>query len=87
MTRISRRTLLTVAAGAAALPAAQDPQDQTGKLNLIHIGVDTWGTDWLGAYGAHQVRTPHADALIARSAMFQDLYAEVLPTIPCRRSI
>ena len=87
MTRISRRTLLTVAAGAAALPAAQDPQDQTGKLNLIHIGVDTWGTDWLGAYGAHQVRTPYADALIARSAMFQDLYAEVLPTIPCRRSI
>src|SRR5215472_17268417 len=87
MTRFSRRTLLAGAAGTAALPAAQAPQDQAGKLNLIDIGVDTWGTHWLGAYGAHQVRTPQTDALIARSAMFQDLYPEALPTIPCRRSI
>src|SRR5215831_7967410 len=87
MMRLSRRTLLAGAAGTAALPAVQAPETQNGKLNLIHIGVDTWGTHWLGAYGAHQAHTPNADALIARSAIFKDFYPEVLPTIPCRRSI
>jgi arylsulfatase A-like enzyme len=87
MTRFSRRSLLTGTAGAAALPAAQAPQSPAGKLNLIHIGVDTWGTHWLGCYGAAQARTPNVDALVGRSAMFTDCYPEVLPTIPCRRSI
>ena len=90
MTRFSRRTLLTGAAGAAALPAAQSPASapgQDGKLNLIHIGVDTWGTHWLGCYGAQQAHTPHVDAFVRRAAMFTDMYPEVLPTIPCRRSI
>ena len=88
MTRFSRRTLLTGAAGAAALPAAQqEAHSSNGKLNLIHVNVDTWGTHWLGCYGAHQARTPHFDSLVARSAMFTDFYPEVLPTIPCRRSI
>lgn len=87
MSRFSRRTLLAGTAGAAALPGAQAPSSQTGKLNLIHIGVDTWGTHWLGCYGAQHVRTPHVDGLAARSAMFTDAYPEVLPTIPCRRSV
>jgi arylsulfatase A-like enzyme len=87
MNRFSRRTLLAGAAGAAALPAAQVPQNPNGKLNVIHIGVDTWGTHWLGSYGANQVRTPNVDALIGRSAKFIDTYPEVLPTIPCRRSV
>ena len=87
MNRFSRRSLLAGAAGTAALPAAQAPQNQTGKLNLIHIGVDTWGTHWLGCYGANHVKTPNVDALVARSAMFKETYPEVLPTIPCRRSV
>jgi arylsulfatase A-like enzyme len=87
MTRFSRRTLLTGAAGTAALPASLAQQNPNGKLNLIHIGVDTWGAHWLGCYGAHHARTPHVDALIGRSAMFRDAYPEVLPTIPCRRSV
>jgi arylsulfatase A-like enzyme len=87
MTRFSRRTLLAGTAGAAALPGAQAAQNQNGKLNLIHIGVDTWGTHWLGCYGATQVRTPHVDSLVGRSAMFTGAYPEVLPTIPCRRSV
>jgi arylsulfatase A-like enzyme len=87
MNRFSRRSLLAGAAGTAALPASQAPEASGGKLNLIHIGVDTWGTHWLGCYGASHVRTPHVDALVARSAMFKDAYPEVLPTIPCRRSV
>ena len=88
MNRFSRRSLLAGAAGTAALPAqAAQNQEHGGRLNLIHIGVDTWGTHWLGCYGAGQVRTPNVDALVARSAMFTEMYPEVLPTIPCRRSI
>ena len=87
MNRFSRRSLLAGAAGTAALPAAQAPLAAGGKLNLIHIGVDTWGTHWLGCYGAKHVRTPNVDALVARSAMFTGMYPEVLPTIPCRRSV
>jgi arylsulfatase A-like enzyme len=88
MTRFSRRTLLAGTAGTAAIPAAaQIAATQSGKLNLIHIGVDTWGTHWLGCYGANQVRTPNVDRLVGRAAMFAHAYPEVLPTIPCRRSI
>lgn len=70
----------------AAMPGAAAPQPG-GRLNLIHIGVDTWGTNWLGCYGAQQIRTPAVDKLARRSAVFADMYPEVLPTIPCRRSI
>ncbi|HEY3841001.1 MAG TPA: sulfatase [Bryobacteraceae bacterium] len=88
---ISRRDLLTGIAGASALPGAAlgaAAQATPGrKLNLIHIGVDTWGADWIGAFGNSLVRTPNVDRLLARSAVFQDCYPEVLPTLPCRRSI
>jgi arylsulfatase A-like enzyme len=79
--KLSRRTLLT---GAMASPVALQA---ASRLNLIHIGVDTWGAHWLGCYGARQIRTPSVDALASRSAVFADAYPEVLPTIPCRRSI
>ena len=97
---LSRRTLLTGLAGAAgaagvlhgmpgsAVAGAQEAQGKSGgRLNLIHIGVDTWGTSWLGCYGAQQVRTPNVDALAAKSAVFADAYPEALPTLPVRRSL
>ncbi len=86
MARITRRSLL---AGAAVSPAIAQPPapPSAGKLNLIHIGVDTWGAHWLGCYGHDHVRTPNVDALARRSAMFLDAYPEVLPTIPSRRAI
>src|SRR5579863_7813584 len=88
--RISRRDLLTGIAGASALPAAAmqtSPPSPARKLNLIHIGVDTWGADWVGAYGNQSIHTPNVDRLLAKAAVFQDCYPEVLPTLPCRRSI
>jgi arylsulfatase A-like enzyme len=88
MQKFSRRSLLAGTAGAMAMPAAAAPQATSeGRLNVIHIGVDTWGTDWLGCYGAQQIRTPHVDALVSKSAQFLEMYPEVLPTIPCRRSV
>ena len=86
---ISRRDLLSGIAGASALPAVamQGPAGQAKKSNLIHIGVDTWGADWVGALAGEFIRTPNVDRLLAKSAVFEDCYPEVLPTIPCRRSI
>ena len=54
-------------------------------MNLIHIGVDTWGTHHLGAYGHSEYRTPNVDRLLSKSAMFLDAYPQALPTIPARR--
>jgi len=71
-------------AGAAA-PAALAQADAARPLNLIHIGVDTWGAHHLGVYGHPEYRTPHVDALFAKSAMFMDAYPQALPTLPARR--
>lgn len=83
--KLSRRSLL---GGVAATPLApaqtQAPQN---ALNLISIGVDTWGVNWLGCYGNTKIRTPNVDALAAKSALFLDAYPEALPTLPARRSL
>jgi arylsulfatase A-like enzyme len=79
---MTRRQLLQASAAAPAL--AQDPG---GPLNLIHIGVDTWGKHHLGHYGHTEYKTPHVDGLLAKSAVFQDAYPQALPTIPARRVI
>jgi arylsulfatase A-like enzyme len=73
-----------VAASAAGALAAQDT---SGPLNVIHIGVDTWGAHYLGCYGNAEIRTPNVDALAKKSVVFEDAYPEVLPTLPARRSI
>lgn len=85
MPRISRRSLLAGTAG--TLAAAPLPQATQPRLNLIHIGVDTWATHWLGCYGNTSIKTPSVDALARKSLVFADAYPEVLPTIPARRAI
>ena len=84
--KITRRDLLAapMAASAAGAFAAQDAP---GRLNVIHIGVDTWGAHYLGCYGNPEIRTPHVDALAQKSVVFEEAYPEVLPTLPARRSI
>ncbi|MGB9604412.1 MAG: sulfatase family protein, partial [Bryobacteraceae bacterium] len=42
---------------------------------------------WYGCYGNHEVRTPNVDALAARSAVFEEAFAEALPTLPARRAL
>src|SRR6266404_7629377 len=84
--KITRRDLLAtpVAASAAGALAAQEA---AGPLNIIHIGVDTWSTHYLGCYGNGEIRTPNVDALARKSVVFEDAYPEVLPTLPARRCI
>ena len=81
---MTRRTLLS---GSAAVPAAVALQNESGPLNLIHIGVDTWGTRHLGIYGHNDYLTPQVDALLSKCARFTGAYPQALPTLPARRVI
>ncbi len=54
-------------------------------LNLIYIGTDTWRADHLGCYGNTWIKTPYVDKLAGEGIVFTNVYADDLPTIPCRR--
>ena len=64
--KITRRDLLATPMAASALAA----QEAAGPLNIIHIGVDTWSTHYLGCYGNTWVRTPALDGLACESFVF-----------------
>ena len=52
-------------------------------MNIIVLVADSLRVDHLGCYGS-DVRTPNLDRLAAESALFEQAYAENLPTLPCR---
>ncbi|MBM3498193.1 MAG: hypothetical protein FJX74_05935 [Armatimonadetes bacterium] len=54
-------------------------------MNLVLIVSDTLRWDYLGAYGNRRIHTPNLDRLAAESAVFEEAYAEGLPTLPARR--
>ena len=54
-------------------------------MNLVLIVSDTLRWDYLGAYGNERIHTPNLDRLAAESVVFEDAYAEGLPTLPARR--
>jgi len=89
MEQLTRRSLLAASAAlpVAARPQASPDQNHQARLNLIHIGVDTWGAHHTGYYGHPDYRTPHVDRLLAQSAVFWEAYPQALPTIPARRVI
>ncbi len=86
---------LSLAAGAAATapllraeegaPVRTPKSQKKSRLNLIYIGTDTWRSDYLGCYGNPHIKTPHLDELAKESVLFTNVYADGLPTIPCRR--
>lgn len=91
-----RRFIGTLAGGiAAALPIgaasrgrAQEPRAAGAPKppkNLIFIVADTFRADHLGCYGSETVRTPNLDRLAQEGVLFTTVYADGLPTIPCRR--
>ena len=77
---LTRRTVLSM----APMLTAQVPGP---KPNIIWIGVDTWGASWMGCYGGARAKTPNVDKLAARAVVFEDAYAEALPTLPARRAL
>jgi len=88
--QISRRVFLEAAGVAPAQRRRAAPRAESkpsDRLNLVVIVVDTWGAHWYGCYGNQEVRTPNVDALAARSAIFEEAFAEALPTLPARRAL
>jgi arylsulfatase A-like enzyme len=69
----------------------QRPPQQTGNgLNLIVIVTDTFRADNLACYGPkwlENLETPNLDRFAERTSIFTDAYAELLPTIPLRRTL
>lgn len=68
----------------AAQRAIKRASHANGK-NLIVIIADTWRTDHLGTYGNSRAKTPNLDALASQGVVFENMYADGLPTIPARR--
>ena len=85
-----RRNFLKLAGGAVvanALPQAAQaaaPPTRPPK-HLVVIVADTFRADHLGCYGSKRLKTPNLDALAAESVLFENFFADGLPTIPCRR--
>ncbi len=61
------------------------PLPEPNGLNLIVVCADTTRRDHLGVYGSERVRTPNLDAFARQATVFEDAYAEALPTLPTRR--
>jgi len=78
--------LATSATGAQSTrneSVAGKPNSQ--RMNLIIIIADTTRADHLGCYGSTSVKTPNLDQLAAEGVLFNNCYADGLPTIPMRR--
>lgn len=69
----------------------EKPPKQSGNnLNLIVIVSDTFRRDNLGCYGPKwldSLETPNLDRFAKDAVIFEDFYAEILPTIPVRRTL
>lgn len=56
-------------------------------MNVLLITCDQWRGDCLSAVGHPVVRTPNADALAARGALFTRHYCQAAPCAPARASL
>ena len=50
--------------------------------NVVMIMTDSWQFNYTGCYGNDWIRTPNVDALAREGTVFENAYAEGLPTIP-----
>ncbi len=55
--------------------------------NVVMIMTDSWQFNYTGCYGNKWIRTPNVDALAREGTVFENAYAEGLPTIPVRRTL
>jgi arylsulfatase A-like enzyme len=54
-------------------------------MNVLAICADTFRADHLGCYGNEWIETPNLDTLAEGAFLFEQAYAEGLPTLPARR--
>ena len=55
-------------------------------MNVIVILADSLRFDYLGCYGNTWIKTPNIDKFAEESTLFENAYAEGLPTIPVRKA-
>lgn len=53
-------------------------------MNLLFLVADMLRWDYPGAYGNGWVQTPNLDRLARESVVFENAFAEGLPTLPAR---
>jgi arylsulfatase A-like enzyme len=82
---VAGATAVSPLLGAEQRASRQARSSRKSKLNFIYIGTDTWRADYLGCYGNANIKTPYLDALAKESVVFENVYADGLPTIPHRR--
>ena len=56
------------------------------RFNAVVICADTFRADYLGCYGNPWISTPRLDGLAAQGLVFEECFAEALPTIPARKA-
>jgi arylsulfatase A-like enzyme len=56
------------------------------RFNAVVICADTFRADHLGCYGNPWISTPSLDHLAAQGIVFEECFAEALPTIPARKA-
>jgi len=57
------------------------------QLNLIVMVLDTLRYDMINHIGVDWIQTPNMDRLARQSVIFENCFAEALPTIPVRRAL
>jgi len=50
------------------------PERLVNRPNILFIMVDDLGKEWVGCYGAEDIKTPHVDALAAGGMIFHNAY-------------
>jgi arylsulfatase A-like enzyme len=91
---VTRRQLIGAAGASAAAAAAlgagacASGSGKSGdRLNVLLLIVDSVRSDFVGTYGAPQVRTPAIDSLAAQGIRFSRFFPEAMPTVPARRTL
>ncbi len=55
--------------------------------NAIVVMFDSLQYNYLGCYGNEWIKTPNMDRFAREGVLFEEMYIEGLPTIPCRRAM
>jgi len=63
------------------------PKQKGNNLNVILLVSDTFRADNLECYGSKWIECPYLNAFANDSVIFEDAYAEGLPTLPVRREL